>query len=201
MSRSKRDWNAVYAGKPPRPFDLGWLGKVLTRRGRALDLGCGDGGNAAGLTRLGWDVTGVDSSSAAIAAARRGAGSFREADITRISPEPIYDLVILNYALPERGAGRRRVLAAARAALAPGGALAVAEWDSRYAWWGGPSDYATPAEMAAAAAGLEGISATAASVPAYLSPAHQNGRPGPRVALRIVGFSARPLPAARLTEK
>lgn len=192
MGRTTRDWNSIYAGKPPRPFDLGWLGNVLTQPGKALDLGCGAGGNTAGLTRLGWDATGIDSSEAAIATARKQAGKFRVADITRISEKPIHNLVILNYALPERGTSRRQVLAAARSALAPGGTFAVVEWDSRYAWWGGEDDYATPAEMAAAVAGLEAASVSSALISAHLSPAHQNGLPGPRVALRATGLSRHP---------
>ena len=41
--------------------------------GRALDLGCGTGTNAITMTRYGWQVTGVDFSPKAIAAARRKA--------------------------------------------------------------------------------------------------------------------------------
>jgi SAM-dependent methyltransferase len=44
-----------------------------TPPGRALDLGCGTGTNAIALTRHGWQVTGVDFSPKAIAAARRKA--------------------------------------------------------------------------------------------------------------------------------
>jgi SAM-dependent methyltransferase len=44
-----------------------------TEPGRALDLGCGTGTNAITLTRHGWQVTGVDFSPRAIAAARRKA--------------------------------------------------------------------------------------------------------------------------------
>lgn len=42
-----------------------------TAPGRALDLGCGTGTNVITLTRHGWQVTGVDFSPKAIAAARR----------------------------------------------------------------------------------------------------------------------------------
>lgn len=189
MGRTKRDWNSIHAGSNPRPFDLGWLKNVLTQRGKALDIGCGTGGNTAGLTRLGWDATGLDSSETAIATARREAGKYRVEDITQIAEKPIYNLVIINYALPERGTLRQQVLAAARAALAPSGTLAITEWDSRYAWWGSEDDYATATEMAAAMSTLEAASISSAQIPAYLSPAHQNGLPGPRVALRAIGYN------------
>ncbi len=42
--------------------------------GRALDLGCGTGTNAITLSTYGWQVTGIDFSAKAVAAARRKAG-------------------------------------------------------------------------------------------------------------------------------
>lgn len=71
-------WNLIYLfGKtpwdtgvtPPEVRAVVEVGRV--KPGRALDLGCGTGTNVIYLARHGFDVTGVDISSRAIAAARR----------------------------------------------------------------------------------------------------------------------------------
>ena len=70
--------------------------------GHALDVGCGTGTNAIYLARHGWQVTGVDFSSAAIDKARdKAAGvsgpQFMRGDATRLSELPIprpVDLVL-----------------------------------------------------------------------------------------------------------
>src|SRR5512137_490335 len=56
----------------PSVFLVGAVKDV--RPGRALDLGMGQGRNAVALAAKGWDVTGVDVSGEAIAAAGRNAG-------------------------------------------------------------------------------------------------------------------------------
>jgi cyclopropane fatty-acyl-phospholipid synthase-like methyltransferase len=48
-----------------------------TPPGRALDLGCGTGTNAVEMARRGWEVTAIDFSSRATAAARRRAADAR----------------------------------------------------------------------------------------------------------------------------
>jgi cyclopropane fatty-acyl-phospholipid synthase-like methyltransferase len=48
-----------------------------TPPGRALDLGCGTGTNAVEMARRGWEVTAIDFSSRAVAAARRRAAAER----------------------------------------------------------------------------------------------------------------------------
>jgi len=94
--------------------------------GRALDLACGEGRNAIWLARQGWDVTGVDFSEVAIDKARRLAGDtvvdWRVEDVTDWQPDGAYDLVVVFYVhlAPD---GLDRAVAAARAALAPGGRL------------------------------------------------------------------------------
>ena len=105
-------WNLIYLfGKTP--WDTGITppevravvegGRVPP--GRALDLGCGTGTNVIYLARHGFDVTGVDISSRAIATARRKierAGLAMRArvyagDVTRLETLPIaglFDLVL-----------------------------------------------------------------------------------------------------------
>ena len=58
--------------------------------GRAIDLGCGTGTNVITLARLGWQVTGVDFASGAIAQARKKmkqagvSADLRVGDVTRL---------------------------------------------------------------------------------------------------------------------
>jgi SAM-dependent methyltransferase len=65
-------------------------GPSALRPGRALDLGCGTGTDTVYLATHGWDVTAVDMTPAALAAARRnatGAGvspRFIQGDVTRL---------------------------------------------------------------------------------------------------------------------
>jgi SAM-dependent methyltransferase len=69
-------------------------------RGRVLDAGCGSGEHTILLTRLGYDVRGIDSSERAIEQARsnaarhRVAATFTVADALHLSGEPRYDTVI-----------------------------------------------------------------------------------------------------------
>ena len=99
----------------------------LVPGGRVVDLGCGDGRLTELAHRsLGPESTvGIDSSPAMLAEARAGDGlSFVQDDIGRWSAPAFYDVVLSNAALhwvPEH----RAVLARWRAALRPGGQLAV----------------------------------------------------------------------------
>jgi SAM-dependent methyltransferase len=103
--------------------------------GRALDLGCGEGRNAVWLAGRGWRVTAVDFSGVALGKARRlsdaegVAVDWVQADLTAAPAAPqSADLVVIAYVhLPP--AGRRRMLAGAAAALAPGGTIIVVEHD------------------------------------------------------------------------
>ena len=158
------DWDDIYVGDgtDTEPFDHQLLADALELPpGRALDLGCGAGGNVIGLARRGWAATGVDSSSKAIRSARISAAaanppaSFLVADMTIWQPDGLYDLVINCFALPPRGNARGTLLVAARKALAPGGLLIVGEWDIEGASGGDPDHFATLAELTAALAGLE----------------------------------------------
>lgn len=115
--------------------------------GRALDLACGEGRNAVWLATQGWEVTGVDFSAvgldkAARLAADRGVrGTWVCADVVAWVPPTDYDLVVIFY-LQLPAEARRRVVATAARAVAPGGTLLVIAHDRRNLTdgVGGPQD-------------------------------------------------------------
>ena len=116
--------------------------------GRALDLACGEGRNSVWLAERGWQVTGVDFSPVGLAKAGRLAKEHGvevdgvEADVVEWDPPgAIFDLVIVFY-LHLPATKRRRVLAHAQGALAPGGTLLVVGHDTTNLihGYGGPQD-------------------------------------------------------------
>ena len=88
--------------------------------GRALDLACGFGKNALWLTELGWRVTAVDNSAAAIESLQGRVAEARVADLEkgefRIQPAS-WDLIVIAYYL------QRDLFEPARRGLIPGGML------------------------------------------------------------------------------
>lgn len=139
--------------------------------GRALDVACGEGRNAIWLAARGWTVTGVDFSPAGLAKASRLATdrglivAWVEADVVEWQPPPAsFDLVVVMY-LQITGVKRRRVLAHAAAALAPGGTLLVVGHDTSNLekGTGGPKDPAVlygPEEIVEDLPGLQILRAT-----------------------------------------
>ncbi|GAB5894749.1 class I SAM-dependent methyltransferase [Mycolicibacterium mageritense] len=101
-------------------------------RGKVLDVGCGTGEHTMLLTRLGYDVLGIDFSPHAVAqatdnAARRGIDArFAVADAMQLGNGPRYD-TILDSALFHifDDADRPRYVASLHAACAPGGTVHV----------------------------------------------------------------------------
>jgi len=102
--------------------------------GRALDLGCGEGGDAIWLAEQGWQVTAIDFSEAGLRkaaehAAERGVADrieFRQADLRTWTPEgEEWDLVTscFLHLLDHGMVDATRQMAAA---VAPGGTLLVA---------------------------------------------------------------------------
>ena len=85
-----------------------WLVREIGDRtpGTALDAGCGTGTEAIWLAERGWQVTGVDISSAALELAEERASqasvsqlvSWVEADLTTWQPDGQFDLVATHYA-------------------------------------------------------------------------------------------------------
>jgi len=102
--------------------------------GRALDLGCGEGGDVVWLAEHGWDVVGLDlsvtalrrASAAAVAAGVEDRVAFVAADLASWTTDARFDLVTASFlqswpvAIP-----RAAILHAATAFVAPGGRLLV----------------------------------------------------------------------------
>ena len=117
-----------------------WSGKpnvVLVREvgdlppGTALDLGCGEGGDAIWLAKRGWRVTAVDISGVALARAQQHADDagvsvdWRKHDLLADFPDGAYDLVSAQFLHFWGQFDRESILRRAAAAVAPGGILLI----------------------------------------------------------------------------
>jgi SAM-dependent methyltransferase len=99
--------------------------------GDALDLGCGEGGDAVWLAEHGWRVTAVDISPTAVARAAEGARErgvseridWVAADLTTWSAPGDVDLVTASFFHSMVALDRTRILRAAAKAIRPGGHL------------------------------------------------------------------------------
>ncbi len=139
-------WEERYSG------DQVWSGRVNVQLqaevtgmtpGRALDVGCGEGGDALWLAARGWDVTAVDFADAALArvaehAAQAGVADrveTRRVDVRAFEPDgETWDLVTCSFVhLPD--GGMLDVTRRLGSAVAPGGTLLVVGHD--------PGDVAT----------------------------------------------------------
>ncbi|MFI6921142.1 class I SAM-dependent methyltransferase [Nonomuraea spiralis] len=139
-------WDGVYAARPPvtdpRP-NLRLAETVPSLPpGDALDLGCGDGGDALWLARQGWKVTAADISAVAL---RRVAGLARthgldhrlatvRHDLGRSFPSGRFDLICAHYLHTPHDLDRASVLRSAARALHPGGRLLVVDHGSTAPW-------------------------------------------------------------------
>lgn len=130
-------WEQRYAG-----VDRVWSGRVNATLaavvsdlipGRALDLGCGEGGDVIWLAENGWHATGVDLSPTAITRGRatadeRGVASrttFIAADLASYSTSEAFDLVTASFLQSPVELPRERILRAATSFVAPGGRLLI----------------------------------------------------------------------------
>jgi SAM-dependent methyltransferase len=129
------------------------------RPGRALDLGCGEGGDSVWLTRQGWRVTAVDIAATAIARAKKLAASHAVPDgrITWVvddlgswQPDGSYDLVSACFLQSPIEFPRTAVLRRAASAVAPRGHLLVVSHAEPPPWAKGhhhaPHRFPSPAE-------------------------------------------------------
>jgi SAM-dependent methyltransferase len=126
--------------------------------GTALDLGCGEGGDAIWLAQHGWQVTAVDISATALSRASAHAATmsiethitFQQHDLTRSFPTGVFDLVSAQYLHSPVDFPYEHVLQAASRAVAPGGLLLIVQHASTSPWsWNQNPDtrYPTPAEV------------------------------------------------------
>ncbi len=147
------DWAAYYAlvsGREPRELVLraaAWVGAP----GHAVDLGCGDGTETAWLLGQGWSVTAVDRTQEAVPlvwdkvsatpggdeSAQTVLGDRLETVVAELTEYrlPEADLVLASVSLPFLSPEAfEPVWTRARAALRPGGVLAVNLFGVRDSW-------------------------------------------------------------------
>ncbi|MFF2655629.1 class I SAM-dependent methyltransferase [Streptomyces sp. NPDC058045] len=130
--------------------------------GHALDLGCGEGGDAIWLARRGWHVTAVDVSRVALERAARHAEQadpqaaaridFQRYDLGTGFPDGRYDLVSAQFLYPLGEVPREEILRTAAAAVAPGGTLLVVSHSGPAPWEENPHpgmEFPTPRELLA----------------------------------------------------
>lgn len=141
-------WEARYTER-----DAVWSGRVNASLagvaeplapGTALDVGCGEGGDAVWLAERGWAVTGVDVSATAVrrateVARARGLGTehvrFLEVDAVQGLPDAAFDLVTASFLHSwERDFPRLQVLRSAAQRVAPGGRLLVLSHAAEPPW-------------------------------------------------------------------
>ena len=129
-------WEDFYAGRTRwsgQPNELLVAEVEAEQPGDALDLGCGEGGDAIWLAQRGWQVTAVDVSANALAAAtaqarRAGVDSairWERHDLDETFPDGSFDLVVSCYLQSPVALERTAILRAAAAAVRPGGLLLV----------------------------------------------------------------------------
>jgi SAM-dependent methyltransferase len=146
MNRTKAHWEEHY-----RERERVWSGGVNVQfadvvadltPGRALDLGCGEGGDAVWLAERGWHVVAVDISDTALGRAREAADSrgvadrieFVQLDLSDSFPDGTFDLVSSQFLHSTVRLDRTRILANAAAALRSGGLLVIVDHGSAPPW-------------------------------------------------------------------
>lgn len=103
--------------------------------GRALDLGCGEGGDAVWLAENGWQVKAVDISETAIGRAAAAADArgvrdrieFERHDLSDTFPVGTFDLISAQFLHSTVRLERPQILRKAADAVAPGGRLVIVD--------------------------------------------------------------------------
>jgi SAM-dependent methyltransferase len=145
-SEAQQVWEEHYSER-----DRVWSGRVNVRLaevadslppGRALDLGCGEGGDAMWLAERGWHVTAVDISQTALDRAAADARErnlleridFQRHDLPHTFPAGTYDLVSAQFLHSMVELDRPRLLRLAAGTVAPGGILLVVDHGGPPPW-------------------------------------------------------------------
>jgi SAM-dependent methyltransferase len=163
MSEAERFWEQHYRARPPVPAgDVGANAVLLEvagqlAPGRALDLGCGGGGDALWLARRGWHVTAIDVSPTALArVAQRAADegladrvAVERHDLARTVPTGAFDLVTAQYLQSPVAFPRAQVIRSIAPSVTVGGLLLVVDHGSVPPWsWADPETvFPTPQEV------------------------------------------------------
>jgi SAM-dependent methyltransferase len=139
MSDAQQVWEEHYTEQ-----DRVWSGRANVRLtevagalppGRALDLGCGEGGDAMWLAEQGWRVTAVDISQTALDRAAADARArnileridFQRHDMPHTFPEGTFDLVSAQFLHSMAELNRPRLLRMGAEAVAAGGTLLIVD--------------------------------------------------------------------------
>lgn len=130
-------WDQKYAERPQiwSGNANGALVDTMTDQppGRALDLGCGEGGDSIWLAQNGWTVTGLDISSTALARAREAAEvrgvndqiTWAHEDLSEWQPEEEFHLISAIFLQSPIDFPREQILAGLSTNVTPGGHLLI----------------------------------------------------------------------------
>lgn len=151
-----RERERIWTGRP-NPLLVELAGPLAP--GRALDLGCGEGGDSVWLAAQGWTTTAVDVAPTALArtyeaAAAAGAEITTEQhDLEASMPQGPFDLVSASFLQSPVEWDRPAVLRRAAELLAPGGVLLLVDHGSAPPWsWHGDHVFPTAPEVHASLA-------------------------------------------------
>ena len=143
---AKQHWEDHYGER-----DRVWSGRVNLRLaevaatlspGTALDLGCGEGGDAMWLAERGWRVVAVDISDTALERAAEDARArglsdridFRQLDLSDGLPQGTFDLVSAQFLHSTVPLERTAIFSAAARAVRPGGLLLIVDHSGPPPW-------------------------------------------------------------------
>lgn len=189
-------WNDAYESDPAHTIVPDHVVLRETNHlsaGTALDMGCGSGQNILALAARGWQVTGIDFSEHAVFLAERAAwkagvhARFKVADAIDWTSTNRYDLVVSTYSLPVGGRAVAYIRNACKA-VAPGGTILIAEWNTSMApvWGFRECTLHTPDGIAAAMPGFTIIEREVRRIETFFHPADPRAAHGPWAEIAVV---------------